>query len=120
MNTCKTVSKQRTSTTFRMNTYKKPQGGSLGPLHHSIDQITTPLAPRMTTFARAGQPTPTGASAPPKVPPVVAQSISSSAPPPQPARRRTPSPSPQSPKEQNAPVRQDAKRKTPEDHRHRA
>src|SRR5229473_4679177 len=31
MNTCESVSKQRTLTTFRMNTYEKPRGGGRGP-----------------------------------------------------------------------------------------
>src|SRR6266404_1850049 len=35
MNTCKSVSKQRTLTTFRMNTYAKPQGGTPRRAHHS-------------------------------------------------------------------------------------
>src|ERR1700730_5570800 len=40
INTCKSVSKQRTLTTFRMNTYEKPRGG--GPLFRGTDRAHPP------------------------------------------------------------------------------
>jgi len=47
INTCKSVSKQRTSTSFRMNTYEKTPGGwgasSLPPL---LSSLLSPLMPR--------------------------------------------------------------------------
>src|SRR5713101_8073835 len=36
MNTCKSVSKQRTLTTFRINTYEKPGGGGSPPAHYPL------------------------------------------------------------------------------------
>src|SRR6202048_2014298 len=34
INTCKSVSKQRTLTPFKMNTYEKPRGRGEGAFHH--------------------------------------------------------------------------------------
>src|SRR5260370_7228317 len=48
INTCKSVSKQRTSTSFRMNTYEKPPGGggaSSLPLLPSSLSLLTPCSP---------------------------------------------------------------------------
>ena len=61
MNTCKSVTKQRTSTIFRMNTYEKPGGRGVRPSLYSKILLTRtqftlwPRAPRATTVSSRSQ-----------------------------------------------------------------
>src|SRR6266851_741534 len=50
MNTCKSVSKQRTLTTFRMNTYEKPRGGGRVPLLRPVAQVPSSTLATSTTY----------------------------------------------------------------------
>ncbi|SRR6266478_5087542 len=63
MNTCKSVSKQRTSTSFRMNTYEKTPGGQAGtilclevhsphPIFRTLSQVPYPVSSLLATLTK--------------------------------------------------------------------
>jgi len=54
INTCKSVSKQRTSTSFRMNTYEKTPGGGTSSLPPLLSSLSPPLMPLLAGGALSG------------------------------------------------------------------